>query len=72
MILEKREPLLLGVTTVNHAPQISGHGPFRDGEAQLLQFGVNLGSAPGRILLGPTSDQFPHLWRDPRPPAMGT
>ena len=45
MILQKSEPLLLGVTPANYAAQISGHGPFCDRKAKLLQFRVNFGSA---------------------------
>jgi len=43
MIPQKGEPPWIGVTTANHAAQISGHGPFRDGKAELLQFRVDLG-----------------------------
>jgi hypothetical protein len=43
VILQKGEPLLTGVTARNHATAISGHGPFGDGKAKLLQFGVNFG-----------------------------
>ena len=76
MILEKGEPLLLGVTTANNATQISGHGPFGDRKAKLLQFRVDFGSAPVSILLGQPSDQIPQFLGDPgsattwpRPPA---
>jgi len=43
MIPQKGEPPWIGVTTANHAAQISGPGPFRDGKAELLQFRVDLG-----------------------------
>jgi hypothetical protein len=61
MILEKGEPLLTGIPAPNRATQITGHGSFREGKAQLLQFRVNLGSAPIRILLGQTDDQVPQF-----------
>ena len=76
VILEKGEPPLAGITAPNHMTQISGHRSFREGKAQLLQFRVNLGSAPLGILLRQASDQIPDLSRDPwlsaartRPPA---
>ena len=52
VILQKDEPLLAGIPAPNHTTQISGHGSFHQGKAQLLQFGVNLGSAPVGIVLG--------------------
>ena len=52
VILEKGVPLLVGITVPNHTTQISGHGSFCEGEAQRLQFRVNLGRAPFVILLG--------------------
>jgi hypothetical protein len=64
VILEKGEPLLAGIPAPNRAGQISRHGSFREGKAQLLQFRVNFGRAPVGIVLGQASDQVPQL---PRP-----
>ena len=36
VILEKGVPLLTGITVPNHTTQISDHGSFCEGEAQLL------------------------------------
>jgi len=72
MIPQKGEPPWIGVTTANHAAQISGPGPFRDGKAELLQFRVDFGGAPVGILLRQASDPIPDFLRDPRPPAAGT
>jgi hypothetical protein len=47
---------LIGVSAANDAAQISGHGPFGDGKSKLLQFRVDLGSAPSGILFGKPSD----------------
>ena len=66
MILEKGEPLPAGITTPNYTTQISGHRAFREGKAQLLQFRVNFGSAPGGILPGQALDQIPQFLGDPR------
>jgi hypothetical protein len=72
VILQKSQPLLLGVTAAYDAPQISGYGSFRDGKAKLLQFRVNFGSAPIGILFGQTLDQTPEFLCDPRSAAAGT
>ena len=50
----------------NHTTQISGHRALREGKAQLLQFRVNVGSAPVWIVLGQTSDQIPQFLGDLR------
>ena len=72
VIGEKGEPLLPGIPAPNHTTQISGHGSFRQGKAQLLQFRVNLGSAPVGIVLGQASDQIPDFLRDPGSAAART
>src|SRR5262249_47002507 len=72
VIGEKCEPLLTGIPAPNRATQISGHGSFRQGKAQLLQFRVNSGSAPVGILLGQASDKTPAFAGDPGPSPTGT
>jgi len=57
---------------LNHMMQISGHGSFREGNAQLLQFRVNLGLTPVGIVLDQMSDQIPDLSLDPWPSAART
>src|SRR6516164_3052535 len=54
------------VTPANYAAQLSGHGPFCDRKAKLLQFRMNFGSTPAGILLGQTYDQIPQFLGDPR------
>jgi hypothetical protein len=46
VILQKSQPLPLGVPAATNAAQIAGYSPLRDDEAKLLQFGMDLGSAP--------------------------
>jgi hypothetical protein len=58
LILQKRRPLPLRVATASDAAQIPGHTPLRDSEAELLQFGMDFGSAPVGILFGHTGDQL--------------
>ena len=72
VILEKGEPLLAGIPAPNRATQIPGHGSFRQGKAQLLQFGVNFGRTPVGIVLGQTSDQISQFRGDPRSAAART
>jgi hypothetical protein len=72
VILEKREPLLTGITTPHEATQISGYGSFRDGKSKLLQFRVDFGGTPVCILLSQASDQFPQFLADLWPPAVRT
>src|SRR5215472_15065997 len=72
VILQKGEPLLAGITAPNYTTQISGHRTFREGKAQLLQFRVNLGSAPVWIVLGQAFDQIPQFRGDPRSAAART
>ena len=36
VILEKGEPILAGIPAPNHTTQISGHGSFHEGRAQLF------------------------------------
>lgn len=43
VILEKRQPPLTRVSTVLDTPQITSNGPFRDDEAEFLEFSVDLG-----------------------------
>jgi hypothetical protein len=64
MIAQKGEPLLIGITPADHAPQIPGN--------QLLQFRVDFRRAPGGILLGQTSDQISKFLGDPRSAAGRT
>src|SRR5215471_10295315 len=72
VIREKGEPLLTGIPTPNYTTQISGHRALREGKAQLLQFRVNLGSAPVGIFLGQASDQISQFLSNPRSAAGRT
>ena len=69
MILEKRKPAFARVAAAPNPSQIAGHGPFRDDEAELLQFSVDLGGSPVRVLFGQATDQTPDLLGDLRPAA---
>jgi hypothetical protein len=42
----------ISAAITSHAMQISGHGPLRNPKAKLLQFRMNLGSAPVGIFFG--------------------
>ena len=57
VIAQERQPAFAGVTAAPDSSQISSHGSFRDDEAELLQFSVDLGRAPGRIFLHQAADQ---------------
>ena len=44
MVLEKAQPTLARVAPATNSPKIPGHTSFRDDEAELLQFSVDLGA----------------------------
>ena len=69
MILQEGKPLLRRVTTATNSLKVTGHGPFRDEEAELPKFPVDLGRAPIRVLLRQTPDQDTNLIGDLRPAA---
>src|SRR5262249_16878372 len=66
MILKKGQPLPLRVPAVQDTAQIPGHGSLRNGKTELLQFPMDLGSAPNRIFLGQAGDQIPEFLRNSR------
>jgi hypothetical protein len=72
MMVQKGEPLVLGVTAAHLRHRYLATVRSAEKNAKLLQFRMNLGSAPVGILLGQTSDPIPPLLGDPRPPAART
>jgi hypothetical protein len=46
VILKEGKPPFARVATAADAPKIRGDGPFRDDEAELLKFSVDLGGSP--------------------------
>jgi hypothetical protein len=69
VILEESKPLLTRVAAALDAPEIAGHGPFGDDEAEFQKFFVDLGCAPAWILVCQASDHTPELLGDFRPSA---
>ena len=70
VILQKGQPLLIGIAAAHDAPQITGDGPLRHRETELLQFGMDLGGAPSRILFGQAGDQVLEFLGNPRSTAL--
>jgi hypothetical protein len=66
MVLEKCPPPLPCITTPPDSPQIASDSPFRNREAELQQFGMDLGRSPIAILLRQASDQLTNLRGDLR------
>jgi hypothetical protein len=71
VILQKGQPLLPRITPTSDAPQVAGNSAFGNDQAELLQFAMELGCAPIRILLGQAPDQDANLFGDLRPAAAG-
>jgi hypothetical protein len=69
VILEERQPPLARVAPALDPPKIPGDGPFRDDEAELLKFAVDIRCAPACIFFRQASDQRPGLFGDLRPTA---
>ena len=68
MVLEKAQPTLARVAPATNSPKIPGHTSFRDDEAELLQFSVDLGGSPIRVFFGQASDQAADFIGNLRPP----
>ena len=64
MVLKKREPALAWITAASNSSKITGHAPFRDDQAELLKFSVDLGGSPVRVLFRQPLDQDTDLGRD--------
>jgi hypothetical protein len=57
VIRQECQPLLARVSTSSNASEIPADACFRDDEAELLEFTVDLGRAPSRILLCQAADE---------------
>jgi hypothetical protein len=57
MIGKEGQPTLARVVTVANTLQVPSYTSFGDDEAQLLEFSVNLGRAPGRVLFRQAADE---------------
>ena len=57
VIGEEGQPTLAWITAAPHTLQIPGYGSFGNDEAQLLEFSMDPGRPPGRILFGQVSDE---------------
>jgi hypothetical protein len=57
VIRQERQPFLARIPTSSNASEIPADACFRDDEAELLEFTVDLGRAPSRILLGEAADE---------------
>jgi len=57
VICQECQPLLARIPTPSDASEIPADGCFRDDEAELLEFPVDLWRAPRRILLSQPTDE---------------
>jgi hypothetical protein len=57
VILEEGQPTFLGITATPDHSEIPSYASFGNDEAQLLEFAVNLGSTPARILFGQAANK---------------
>jgi hypothetical protein len=66
VILQESQPLALRVPAATDAAQIPSHSSFRDGETEVLQFPMDLGSTPIGIFLSQPHDQVPQFLSNSR------
>jgi hypothetical protein len=66
VIPEESRPAPKGITAAPNSSQISGRTPFGDDEAEFLQFSVDLGGSPVRVLFRQAPDQNTNLVGDLR------
>jgi hypothetical protein len=52
VIPEEGQPSFAGITAAPNPLQIPGYGSLGDNEAQFLEFSMDLGCSPGRIVFG--------------------
>ncbi len=57
VILQEGQPVLAWITAALNASEVPSHASFGNDEAELLEFSVNLGRAPGRILFRQAADE---------------
>src|SRR5215831_5679156 len=69
VVLKECQPLLGSVAASVQASQIPRDSPFRDDEAEFLQFAMDLRRSPLRILVRQASDQNSNFYGDSRPAA---
>jgi hypothetical protein len=70
VIPQKGQPAFARVTPATNSPKVAGHAAFRDLEAQLQQFSVDLGSTPTGILFRHPADERPDFSGDLGPTAL--
>ena len=56
VILEKGKPTPTRIGTTPRSPQVPSYGSFADDQAEFLQFGMNLGRSPVRVLVRQAPD----------------
>jgi hypothetical protein len=61
VVLQESQPALAWITAATDGSQIPGYAAFAHYQAQLQQFSVDPGRAPGGILIRQTSDQCTDL-----------
>ena len=61
VIPEEGQPSFAGITAAPNTLQIPGYGSLGDIEAQFLEFSMDLGCSPGRILFGQAADECPRI-----------
>ena len=71
VILQKGQPALSRGPAALSAAKIPGDGPFRNDEAELLEFSVDLGGTPIWVLFCQAPDKTADLLCDLRPATAG-
>ena len=61
VIPEEGQPSFAGVTAAPNTLQIPSDGSLGDREAEFLEFSMDLGCSPGRILFGKAADECPNF-----------
>src|SRR5215472_7355748 len=61
VILEKGQPALTRIGTAPHTSQVPTHSSFTDGQAEFLQFAMDFGGSPIRVLVRQAPDQSTNL-----------
>src|SRR5947209_11186866 len=69
MIRQKSPPALLRIAAASPRPQRAGHRAFREGEAELPPFAMNLWCTPIRILSRHAANESPNFFTDLWTPA---
>lgn len=70
VVLEERQPTLIGVPASPHSAQIPSHASFGNDKAQFLEFSMNSRSTPTRVLFSQAANQRSDFRGCSRPAAV--